>query len=316
MKKRALVFPGQGSQAVGMGSDLAEAFVAAREVQQEADEALSFHLSRLVAEGPADTLTLTEHAQPALLTNSIAVLRVLERDVGFDVARQAAFVAGHSLGEYSALAATQAFSLASAVRLVRQRGQAMQSATPPGTGAMAALLGVEFDAGQAIAADAAAATGQVCAIANDNGGGQLVISGEKEAVDKALVMAAERGFKRSVLLAVSAPFHSPLMQPAADIMATALADAAINSPVVPVVANVIAAPVRDADQIRALLIEQVTGMVRWRETVLYLKEQGVTEIVEVGNGKVLAGLVRRIDRDIAVRSVGTPADIEAFAATL
>jgi len=299
-----------------MGSDLAEAFITAREVQQEADEALSFHLSRLVAEGPAENLTLTENAQPALLTNSIAVLRVLERDVGFDVSRQAAFVAGHSLGEYSALTAAQAFSLASAVRLVRQRGQAMQSATPPGTGAMAALLGVEFEAGQAIAADAAAATGKVCAIANDNGGGQLVISGDKEAVDKALLLAAERGFKRSVLLAVSAPFHSPLMQPAADIMATALADAAIDSPVVPVVANVIAAPVRDADQIRALLVEQVTGMVRWRETVLYLKEQGVTEIVEVGNGKVLAGLVRRIDRDIAVRSVGTPADIEAFAAAL
>ncbi len=316
MKKRALVFPGQGSQAVGMGSDLAEAFVAAREVQQEADEALSFHLSRLVAQGPAENLTLTENAQPALLTNSIAVLRVLERDVGFDISRQAAFVAGHSLGEYSALTAAQAFSLSSAVRLVRQRGQAMQSATPPGTGAMAALLGVDFDAGQAIAADAAADTGRVCAIANDNGGGQLVVSGEKQAVDKALVLAAERGFKRSVLLAVSAPFHSPLMQPAAEIMATALADAAIDSPAVPVVANVIAAPVRDADQIRTLLVEQVTGMVRWRETVLYLKEQGVTEIVEVGNGKVLAGLVRRIDRDIAVRSVGTPADIEAFAATL
>jgi len=299
-----------------MGSDLAEAFVTAREVQQEADEALSFHLSRLVAEGPSDTLTLTENAQPALLANSIAVLRVLERDVGFDLSRQAAFVAGHSLGEYSALTAARAFSLAGAVRLVRQRGQAMQSATPPGTGAMAALLGVEFDAGQAIAADAAAATGKVCAIANDNGGGQLVVSGEKEAVDKALVLAAERGFKRSVLLAVSAPFHSPLMQPAADIMATALADAAIDSPVVPVIANVIAAPVRDVDQIRTLLVEQVTGMVRWRETVLYLKEQGVTEIVEVGNGKVLAGLVRRIDRDIAVRSVGTPADIEAFAAAL
>jgi [acyl-carrier-protein] S-malonyltransferase len=299
-----------------MGSDLAEAFVAAREVQQEADEALSFHLSRLVAQGPAENLTLTENAQPALLTNSIAVLRVLERDVGFDISRQAAFVAGHSLGEYSALTAAQAFSLSSAVRLVRQRGQAMQSATPPGTGAMAALLGVDFDAGQAIAADAAADTGRVCAIANDNGGGQLVVSGEKQAVDKALVLAAERGFKRSVLLAVSAPFHSPLMQPAAEIMATALADAAIDSPAVPVVANVIAAPVRDADQIRTLLVEQVTGMVRWRETVLYLKEQGVTEIVEVGNGKVLAGLVRRIDRDIAVRSVGTPADIEAFAATL
>jgi len=299
-----------------MGSDLAAAFITAREVQQEADEALSFHLSRLVAEGPAETLTLTENAQPALLTNSIAVLRVLERDVGFDVSRQAAFVAGHSLGEYSALTAAQAFSLASAVRLVRQRGQAMQSATPPGTGAMAALLGVEFDAGQAIAADATVATSKVCAIANDNGGGQLVVSGEKEAVDKALLLAAERGFKRSVLLAVSAPFHSPLMQPAADIMATALADAAIDSPVVPVVANVIAAPVRDVDQIRTLLVDQVTGMVRWRETVLYLKEQGVTEIVEVGNGKVLAGLVRRIDRDIAVRSVGTPADIEAFAATL
>lgn len=316
MGKRALVFPGQGSQAIGMGADLARAFAAAREVFEETDDALGQSLSKLMAEGPIEALTLTENAQPALLANSIAVLRVLERDGGFDVATAAAFVAGHSLGEYSALAAAGAFALPEAVRLVKRRGQAMQEAVPVGTGAMAALLNIELDAGLAIARDAAAATGLVCAGANDNGGGQLVISGHQEAVDKAIALAAERGFKRAMKLPVSAPFHSPLMAPAAEIMAAALDRLDIAVPVVPVVANVTASPVRDPAEIRRLLVEQVTGMVRWRETVLFFKDQGVTEIVELGAGKVLAGLVRRIDKEIAVRSIGTPADIEAFHAAL
>jgi [acyl-carrier-protein] S-malonyltransferase len=316
LAKRALVFPGQGSQAVGMGVDLAAAFAAAREVFEETDDALGQKLSKLMAEGPIETLTLTENAQPALLANSIAVLRVLEREAGFELGKHADFVAGHSLGEYSALTAAGAFRLADAVRLVKKRGQAMQEAVPVGTGAMAALLNVELEPGLAIAADAAAETGLVCAGANDNGGGQLVISGHKEAVDRAIAIAAERGIKRAVILPVSAPFHSPLMAPAAAVMAEELGRIELAVPVVPVVANVIASAVRDPATIRRLLIEQVTGLVRWRETVLYFKEQGVTEIVELGAGKVLAGLVRRIDKDIATRSVGTPADIEAFHASL
>ena len=316
MSKRALVFPGQGSQAVGMGSELADAFASAREVLEEADDALEDRLSRLMREGPPETLTLTENAQPALLTTSIAVLRVLERDGGFDVSRSAEFVAGHSLGEYSALTAAGALALADAVRVVRHRGQAMQEATPAGTGAMAALLGAELEHAQAIAADAAEETKLVCAVANDNGGGQVVVSGAKAAVERAVALAAERGLKRAIMLPVSAPFHCPLMQPAADVMAEALGAIAVAVPSVPVVANVTAAPVRDPDTIRRHLVEQVTGMVRWRETVLRLKQDGVTEIVELGAGKVLAGLVRRIDRDIEVRSVGTPADIEAFLKTI
>jgi [acyl-carrier-protein] S-malonyltransferase len=316
VSKRALVFPGQGSQAVGMGIELADAFAAAREVAEETDDALGEHLSRVMREGPPETLTLTENAQPALLSNSLAVLRVLQREGGFDVARHAAFVAGHSLGEYSALTAAGTFTLVDAVRLVRRRGQAMQSATPAGVGAMAALLGVEFDAAQAVAADAAAETRKVCVLANDNGGGQAVISGDKEAVERAVALATERGFKRSIMLTVSAPFHSPLMAPAAAAMEAALAEIEPAVPAVPVVANVTAEPVRDPAAIRRLLVEQVTGMVRWRETVLQLKEQGVTEIVELGTGKVLAGLVRRIDREMAIRSVGTPADIEAFLKTI
>ncbi len=299
-----------------MGVELAQAFPAAREVLEEADDALGQSLSRLMAEGPAETLLLTENAQPALLANSIAVLRVLEREGGFEVARHAAYAAGHSLGEYTALTATGALSLADALRLVRRRGQAMQSAAPAGTGAMAALLGVEFEPGQAIAADAAEDTGKVCVIANDNGGGQLVVSGDRAAVERAVALAAERGFKRSVMLNVSAPFHSPLMQPAADAMAEALAATGIAVPLVPVVANVTAAPVRDPEIIRGLLVEQVTGMVRWRESVLHLKAEEVEELVELGNGKVLAGLVRRIDRELGVRSVGSPADVEAFLAAL
>ncbi|MEA2757033.1 MAG: [acyl-carrier-protein] S-malonyltransferase [Aliidongia sp.] len=299
-----------------MGAELAQAFASAREVFEETDEALGQKLSVLMARGPIEALTLTENAQPALLAASVAVLRVLERDAGFDVSRRADFVAGHSLGEYSALTAAGAFTLPDAVRLVRKRGQAMQEAVPPGTGAMAALINVELEVGLAIAADAAAATGLVCTGANDNGGGQLVLSGHKEAVDKAIALALQRGIKRAILLTVSAPFHSPLMAPAAAVMADELNAISFAVPILPVVANVTATAVRDPDTLRRLLVEQVTGLVRWRETVLYFKEQGVTEIVELGTGKVLAGLVRRIDKDIAVRSIGTPADIEAFHASL
>jgi [acyl-carrier-protein] S-malonyltransferase len=316
LTKRALVFPGQGSQAVGMGVDLAAAFPIAREVFEETDDALAQKLSVLMAEGPIETLTLTENAQPALLAMSVAVLRVLEKDGGFDLASGAAFVAGHSLGEYSALAAAGAFTLADAVRLVKRRGQAMQAAVPVGTGAMVALLGVELEIGLAIAAEATSASGETCAVANDNGGGQLVLSGHKTAVEKAVAIAAEKGFKKAIMLPVSAPFHSPLMAPAADVMAEALGSIALTVPVTPLVANVTASAVRETETIRTLLVRQVTGMVRWRETVLYLKEQGVTEIVEIGAGKVLAGLVRRIDRDIATRSINAPADVEAFLAAL
>ncbi len=316
MTKRALVFPGQGSQAAGMGVDLAAAFPIAREVFEEADDALEQKLSTLMAEGPIETLTLTENAQPALLAMSVAVTRVLEKEGGFDVATGAAFVAGHSLGEYSALASAGAFTLGDAVRLVKRRGQAMQAAVPVGTGAMVALLGVELEIGLAIAKEAEVQSGEVCAVANDNGGGQLVLSGHKGAIEKAVAIAAERGFKKAIMLPVSAPFHSPLMAPAADIMAEALGSIALTVPAVPLVANVTASAVRETGTIRTLLVQQVTGLVRWRETVLYLKEQGVTEIVELGAGKVLAGLVRRIDRDIATRSINAPADVEAFLAAL
>ena len=285
MTKRALVFPGQGSQAVGMGADLAAAFPIAREVFEETDDALAQKLSGLMAEGPIETLTLTENAQPALLAMSVAVMRVLEKEGGFELTSGAAFVAGHSLGEYSALAAAGAFTLADAVRLVKRRGQAMQAAVPVGTGAMVALLGVELEIGLAIAAEATAASpGETCAVANDNGGGQLVLSGHKAAVEKAVAIAAEKGFKKAIMLPVSAPFHSPLMQPAADVMAEALGQIAVTVPAAPLVANVTASAVRETETIRSLLVRQVTGMVRWRETVLYLKEQGVTEIVEIGAG--------------------------------
>lgn len=316
VSKRALVFPGQGSQVVGMAGELAAAFAAAREVIQEADDALGDHLSRLMAEGPIETLTLTENAQPALLTASLAVMRVLAVEGRFDGATGAAFVAGHSLGEYSALTAVGTFTLADGVRLVRKRGQAMQAAVPVGVGAMAALLGIDPEIGASLAADASQQTGLVCAVANDNGGGQLVLSGHRAAVEAAVALGAERGFKKAVMLPVSAPFHSPLMQPAATVMEDALANHTLGVPVIPVIANVTAAPVRDPALIRTLLVQQVTGMVRWRETILAMKEVGVTEIVEIGVGKVLAGLVKRIDKEIAVRSVGTPADIDAFLATV
>lgn len=311
---RAFVFPGQGSQAVGMGRELAEAFEVARHTFQEVDDALNQRLSRLMVEGPEADLTLTENAQPALMAVSVAVLRVLASEGGVDLAKHARFVAGHSLGEYSALCAAGAFTLADTARLLKLRGQAMQRAVPVGKGGMAALLGADLEQAQAIAADAA--QGEVCSVANDNSAGQVVISGDADAIDRAIALAAERGLKRSVRLPVSAPFHCALMRPAADAMAEALAAITISAPVVPVVANVTAAPVSDPNAIRRLLVEQVTGMVRWRECVLTMKEQGVEALVEVGSGKVLAGLTKRIDKELSATSVGAPADVESFLKTL
>jgi [acyl-carrier-protein] S-malonyltransferase len=311
---RAFVFPGQGSQAVGMGRELAEAFAEARAVFQEVDEALKQNLSKLMFEGPEDALTLTENAQPALMAVSMAVVRVLEGQGKLDLSKAATFVAGHSLGEYSALAAAGTFSLADTARLLKLRGQSMQKAVPVGVGAMAALLGSEYEQAKEIAAEAA--QGQVCEAANDNGAGQVVVSGHKEAVERAIKIAGEKGVKRAVLLPVSAPFHCALMQPAADAMAEALAKVEMKAPVVPVVANVVASAVSDPETIRDLLVRQVTGTVRWREGVLYMKDQGVAQLVELGSGKVLGGLAKRIDKELAGTSIGTPADIEAFLATL
>ena len=312
----AFVFPGQGSQAVGMGRALAEAFAPAREVFEEIDEALKQRLSRLMAEGPESELTLTENAQPALMAVSLAVVRVVEREGGLRVSDKIAFVAGHSLGEYSALAAAGALPLGETGRLLKRRGRAMQEAVPVGEGAMAALLGADLEAAKAIAEAAAKETKLVCAPANDNAPGQVVISGAKPAVERAVALAAERGIKRSVILPVSAPFHCALMQPAADAMAEALAEVPLVNPAVPLVANVTARAVADAGTIRTLLVQQVTGMVRWRESVLFMKEQGVDKLVEVGAGKVLAGLAKRIDREIAASSVGEPAEIEALLKSL
>jgi [acyl-carrier-protein] S-malonyltransferase len=309
---RALVFPGQGSQAVGMGRDLASAFAVARHMFQEVDDALSQRLSKLMFEGPESELTLTENAQPALMAVSIAVMRVLEKEGGLDLPRHVSLVAGHSLGEYSALAAAGTFVLADTARLLKRRGLAMQRAVPVGEGAMAALL--ELAPAQEIAA--AAAEGEVCATANDNAPGQVVVSGHKAAVERAIKLGAERGARRSILLPVSAPFHCALMAPAAQEMEEALAAVAMAPPAVPLVANVTAAPVEDPETIRRLLVEQVTGLVRWRESVLAMKSGGVDTVVEVGAGRVLSGLVKRIDRDLAVASVGTPAEIETFLKTL
>ena len=311
---RAFVFPGQGSQVVGMGRALDEAFTDAREVFGEVDEALKQNLSRLMFEGPEEALVLTENAQPALMAVSLAVVRVLARQGKLSVADGAALVAGHSLGEYSALAAAGTFRLEDAARLVKRRGQAMQQAVPVGAGAMAAILGLELDEVSAIAAEAAGT--EVCEVANDNGAGQVVVSGNAAAVERAAVAATGRGAKRTLMLPVSAPFHCRLMQPAADVMEEALEAVDMALPVVPLVANVTARPVEEPEEIRRLLVEQVTAMVRWRESVLAMREAGVETVVELGVGKVLAGLARRIDRDLATHSVGEPADIEAFFKTL
>jgi len=311
--KRAFIFPGQGSQTPGMGEALAAAFPAARQLFDEVDEALSQHLSRLMFEGPEEELMLTENAQPALLAASLAVIRVLESEAGFDVRRQAAFVAGHSLGEYSALAAAGALSVAEAARLVKRRGQAMQKAVPVGVGAMAALLGLDIEVARQLAA--AAAQGEVCALANDNSPGQIVVSGHKGAVERAVALAAERG-ARAIMLPVSAPFHCSLMSPAADIMAEALAETALRAPLAPLVANASAAATSDPEEIKALLVEQTTRMVRWRESILVFTANEVEEVVEIGAGRVLAGLVRRIDRTLSTRSVGAPAEVEALVQVL
>lgn len=315
--KQAFVFPGQGSQAVGMGKALADSFPAARAVFDDVDAALGDKLSHLMFEGPSEELTLTANAQPALMAVSLAALRVLEAEAGLDLARDAAFVAGHSLGEYSALAAAGAFSVADTARLLRLRGQAMQKAVPVGAGAMAALLGLDMEAGVAVAQEATAASGgrdEICEIANDNGGGQVVASGTKAAVEKAIEIAKGRGAKRAMMLPVSAPFHCRLMQPAADAMADALAQTNIAAPCVPVVANVTARPVTDPAEIRSLLVKQVTGTVRWRESVAFMAEQGVTRFVEIGSGKVLTGLLKRIAGNATGMAVGAPADIQAFTA--
>lgn len=293
-----------------MGKDLAGAFASAREVFEEVDEALQQPLSRLMFEGPIEDLTLTENAQPALMAVSLAVIRVLDRDGGVKLADKARFVAGHSLGEYSALAAAGALSITDTARLLKLRGQSMQKAVPVGVGAMAALLGADLEKAQKIAAEAA--QGEVCAAANDNGGDQVVISGHKAAIERAIKIATDAGVKRAILLPVSAPFHCSLMAPAADAMAEALERATVTAPVVPVISNVKAAPVTDPEDIRKLLVEQVTGMVRWRESMIAAKALGVGKVVECGAGKVLAGLAKRIDREYEAVSLQGPADIEAF----
>ncbi len=307
---RALVFPGQGSHEVGMGRELSAAFAAARDTFAEVDDALKQHLSRLMFEGPESELMLTANAQPALMAASLAVLRVLTREGGFEVKRGARFVAGHSLGEFSALAAADALTLPYAARVLKRRGLAMQRAVPVGEGAMAALLGLELDEARKVAA--AAAEGQVCECANDNGPGQVVVSGATAAVERAIAIAAGRGARRSILLPVSAPFHCALMAPAAREMEEALSQVELREPIVPLVANVTAAPVQDPDEIRSLLVRQVTELVRWRECVLAMRAAQVEEIVELGAGRVLAGLAKRIDRSLSTVSLGTPADIDAF----
>jgi [acyl-carrier-protein] S-malonyltransferase len=306
------VFPGQGSQAVGMGKALAESFPVARAVFDEVDDALGDKLSTVMWEGPADAITLTENAQPALVAVSLAAMRVLESEAGVDLKRDAKFVAGHSVGEYAALAAAGSLTIADAVRLVRTRGRAMQRAVPVGMGAMAALLGVDFEQAAAIAAEAA--QGELVQAANDNGGGQVVVSGHKTAVERAVEVAKAKGVRRAMLLPVSAPFHSALMQPAADVMAEALAKVTIKPPMVPLIANVTAGPVTDPGEIMRGLIEQVTGTVRWRESVAYMASAGVTNFYEVGSGKVLAGLVKRIAEGATGVSIGTPDDVAAYKA--
>ncbi|GJD42640.1 Malonyl CoA-acyl carrier protein transacylase [Methylobacterium cerastii] len=307
---RALIFPGQGSQAVGMGKALAEAFPQARAVFSEVDEALSQPLARLMFEGPIEALTLTANAQPALMAASLAALRVLEAERGLDLARDVAFVAGHSLGEYSALAAAGSLTIADTARLLRIRGEAMQAAVAPGDGAMAALIGADTETAAAIAAEAA--DGVVCDVANDNGAGQVVLSGDKAAVERAVAIAQARGIKRAVMLNVSAPFHCRLMQPAADAMRAALDAVTLRAPIVPLYANVLAAPVSDPAAIRQNLVAQVTGTVRWRESVAAMAAAGVDTFYEVGSGKVLSGLVKRIASGASATPVGTPEDVAAF----
>jgi [acyl-carrier-protein] S-malonyltransferase len=303
----AFTFPGQGSQAVGMGKALSEAFPAARAVFDEVDAALGEKLTAIIWEGPSETLQLTENAQPALMAVSLATMRVLETEAGFSVAKNAVFVAGHSLGEYSALAAAGSFAISDTARLLRVRGLAMQKAVPVGVGAMAALLGLDYETAAAVADEAA--QGQVCQAANDNGGGQVVISGDKAAVERAVEIAKTKGAKRAMLLPVSAPFHCRLMQPAADAMAEALASVSIKPPAAPLVSNVLATPITDPDEIRRRLVEQVTGTVRWRESVAYMAGHGVGRFFEIGAGKVLSGLVKRIAEGAVGVSVGGPGDI-------
>ncbi|EIM28313.1 ACP S-malonyltransferase [Microvirga lotononidis] len=312
--KRAFIFPGQGSQAVGMGKALADAFPVAKAVFDEVDEALSQRLSTIMWEGPAEELTLTANTQPALMAVSLAAIRVLEAEAGLDLKKHAAFVAGHSLGEYSALAAAGSLSISDTARLLRIRGNAMQGAVAVGQGAMAALLGLEYDAALEVAGEAA--QGEVCDAANDNGGAQVVVSGHKAAVERAVAIAQTKGAKRAVMLAVSAPFHCALMQPAADAMREALAGVTVNAPVVPVVANVEAGPITDPAAIRDALVRQVTGTVRWRESVAYIAAQGVEAFYEVGSGKVLTGLVKRIAAGTTATAIGTPEDVAAFKASL
>jgi [acyl-carrier-protein] S-malonyltransferase len=306
----AFIFPGQGSQSVGMGKALASAFAAARLVFEEVDAALGEPLSRVIFEGPAEVLTLTENTQHALMAVSLAALRVLETEAGVDLARDAKFVAGHSLGEYSALAAARALSISDTARLLRIRGRAMQKAVPVGTGAMAALIGVELEQAAGIAAQAGQA--QVCQAANDNGGGQVVVSGDKAAVERAIEVAKSHGVRRAMMLPVSAPFHCALLRPAAEAMQEALALVTINPPIVPLVANLLAQPIREPREIVRCLVEQVTGTVRWRESVAFMAQAGVQTFYEIGAGKVLSGLVKRIAEGASGVAVGTPEDIAAF----
>ena len=312
---RAFLFPGQGSQAVGMGKALAEAFPAARETFQEVDDALSQKLSRLMWEGPESDLTLTENAQPAIMAASLAVIRVLQKQGGLDLARHARLVAGHSLGEYSALCAAGAFTLPDAARLLKIRGAAMQAAVPVGEGAMIALIGADIETAEAVAQDARA-PGGICVVANDNAPGQVVLSGSKDAMDRVAEIAKAKGVKRAIPLSVSAPFHCPLMQPAADAMQVALAEVVIRPLAVPVLANVTAAETAEPETVRRLLVEQVTGRVRWRESILALKGLGVETTVEMGGNKILTGMVKRIDKDLQSVTLDTPDEIEAFAKVL
>jgi [acyl-carrier-protein] S-malonyltransferase len=313
---RAFIFPGQGSQAVGMGRTLADVFVSAREVFEEVDDALGQKLSGLMWQGPEDELVLTENAQPAIMAASLAIIAILKREGGFDLARHARLVAGHSLGEYSALCAAGAFTLADTARLLKARGKAMQSAVPVGEGAMSALLGAEIGQAEDLARECSAASGGVCVVANDNAPGQVVISGTKAAIDKAPEIAKAKGIKRAMALNVSAPFHCPLMQPAADTMREVLAGIAIRPLAIPVVSNVTAAETAEPETIRRLLVEQVTGRVRWRESVLAFRALGVETTVEAGGAKVLTGMVKRTGKDLQTVTLDTPADIETFMKTL